>query len=92
MREPIVRDNFEYIVILEDIICDVPPSSYLRLNLVHVQVGFLINRLEWDWKILVKWIHQLGDYESFFTFCEQLRQHVIEVYEEVLEEEMNPDD
>ena len=59
MREPIVEDNFKYIVILENIISDIPPSGYLQPKLVHVQVDFLINSLEGDWKTLAELIHQL---------------------------------
>ena len=58
---------------------------------MHVQIDFLINHLERDWRALAEWIQQLGGYELFYFFCEQLCEHVAQIFEEAIEEEVNPD-
>ena len=61
-NELVVEDVFGHLDILEEILRDVLLSSYVRPNLMHAQVDFLINHLEWDWKALAKGVRCQGNY------------------------------
>ena len=69
LREPDPdKSIYEFLANTEDIIEDVPPSYRQYLDLVLVQINFLIGVLESKLKAFAEWVRQEEDHNIFFYF------------------------
>ena len=90
-NEPIMVDVFGRLTILEGILRDVPPSSFVRPSLMHAQVEFLINHTEEEWRGVAEEIRHEGGYASLHFFCERFRDQVFNMFEGFIIEEEGSD-
>ena len=80
-NEPMTEDVFDRLDILEGILRDVLPNSFVRPSLMNAQVDFLVDHLEGVWGDLAEGLRLQGNYVSLYFYCQQFRDHAANMLE-----------
>ena len=65
-QEPVTEDVFDRLSILEGLLRDVPPSSFVRPTLMTAQIDFLVGHMEGVWGDLAEGLRFQGNYASLY--------------------------
>jgi len=80
-QEPVTADVFDRLSILEGLLRDVPPSSFVRPTLMTAQIDFLVGHMEGVWGDLAEGLRFQGNYASLYFYCQQFRDHAANMLE-----------
>ncbi|XP_052187706.1 uncharacterized protein LOC127798285 [Diospyros lotus] len=81
------EDMNVFLLAMEEIIDDVPPSYRQMVDLSEFQIGFLIDQLEGEWKTFAQWLWQDWEDDSLREFCARMRNEHQDLLGDVMDEE-----
>ena len=81
------EDMNVFLLAMEEIIDDVPPSYRQLVDLSEFQIGFLIDQFEGEWKTFAQWLWQDWEDDTLREFCARMRNEHQDLLGDVMDEE-----